>query len=147
MPREVVPVAEEDCCGFRIASAYVAVGLDQTGLDAGISDLESKLAGIRDRAIGIGLDPAAVDAAIREIQARLDGLRGSSAGVGVSEDELDHAIAEIKAKLQALGADHVEIRIGTVGAQQATGELTGLAAVMRARWRRTRLRWSRRSPG
>jgi hypothetical protein len=117
--------------GFKIASAYVEVSLDEDQVDAGIADLNSKLAGIRDAAIRIGLDPAQIDAAIADIQAKLETLRGQ-AGVGISQADLDATIADIQAKLTALGAEKVNIRIGTTGAAQATGEMAGLAAVMKA---------------
>jgi len=125
-------VSGEDDRGFRVASAYVAVSLDEDQLDADIAGLNSKLAGIRDKAINLGLDQNTVDAAIAEIEAKLESIRGQNAGVGISQADLDAAIADIKAKLAALGADKVNIRIGTTGAAEATAELGGMAAVMKA---------------
>jgi hypothetical protein len=125
-------VADPDGRGFRIASAYVAVSLDEDQVDAGIAALNSKLAGIRDAAINLGLNQAEVDAAIADIKAKLEAIRGQNAGVGISQADLDAAIAEIKAKLAALGADKVEIHIGTTGAPQATAQMAGMAAVMKA---------------
>ncbi|MGH3222615.1 MAG: hypothetical protein ACRDPY_28615 [Streptosporangiaceae bacterium] len=117
--------------GFKLASAYVTVELDEDQLDADIAGLNAKLGGIRDKAIGLGLDQAQVDAAIADIQAKLEALRGS-AGVGISQGDLDAAIADIQAKLTALGAEKVNIRIGASGVPQTTAELGGLAAVMKA---------------
>jgi hypothetical protein len=106
------------------------VSLDEDQVDAGIAELNSKLAGIRNAAIGLGLDQDQVDAAIADIQAKLETLRGQ-AGVGISQGDIDATIADIQAKLTALGAEKVNIQIGTTGAAQATGEMAGLAAVMK----------------
>ena len=119
----VIPVADEDGRGFRIASAYVSVGLDQTGLDVGISDVESKLAGIRDRAIGIGLDPAAVDAAVREIQAR----HGGSAGAACPRRNSTKPSRGSRRSLPR----SAPITSRSASGQSGAGQLTGLAAVVR----------------
>ena len=109
------------------------MSLDDDQVDAGIADLNSKLAGIRDKALNIGLNQAQVDAAIADIQAKLEALRGQAlGGVGINQGELDAQIAAIQAKLTALGAEHVDINIGASGAPETTAELGGVAAVMKA---------------
>ena len=48
--------------------------MDESELDADIADVNSKLAAIKDAAIGFGLNQTAVDAGIADIQAKLEAI-------------------------------------------------------------------------
>jgi hypothetical protein len=112
----------------------VAVSLDEDQLDAGIAGLDAKLAGIQGGQVKVGFDQAAFDAELADAQAKLDALKaGTNAGLlGLSPAEFDAEYAAIKAKLDALAAQQVNVRIGTTGGPEATAQLAGMAAVMKA---------------
>jgi hypothetical protein len=88
--------------GFRIATAYVEVEIDQAAVDAGIADVEAKLDAIRTRSVGVDIDQAKFDAALGLVEVKLDTLRGRALDVGFNQAELAASVAEIDALLRGL---------------------------------------------
>jgi hypothetical protein len=90
--------------GFKIADAYVDVEVDEDALDAGIADVEAKLAAIPDKIIKAGLDAGTIPAQVAEIMAELKGL-AADIPANLNEGVIDAQIASLKAKFDALAFD------------------------------------------
>jgi hypothetical protein len=111
--------------GFRIASAYVDVSIDQPGLDSGIAEVEAKLQAIKDRAVGVNINQPALDADIAKVQAKLQAIKNRAIGVGINQAELDVAVAEIDAMMSAI-QNRFNIRVDLEGVATALAEMAVL---------------------
>jgi Transglycosylase SLT domain len=90
--------------GFKIADAYVDVSVDEDALDAGIADVEAKLAAIPDKMVGLGLDAGGIPAQVAEIMAALRAL-AADIPLNLNQSVIDAQIADIKAKFDAMAFD------------------------------------------
>lgn len=84
-------MADDDKHGFKLASAYVEVGFDESPLDAGIAGLNAKIASIPDVKVKPELDQAAFDANL----AMLKALAAQRVDIHVGVDDAPVAAADL----------------------------------------------------
>jgi len=110
--------------GFRIASAYVVVTLDQDQLDRDLADLETKLEAIRDLPIRATVDQKWLTSQVAWMQAKLDSLKTKDLTEGaIDQDAINASIGEIKEKLEEISEEGIRLTID----QDALDESIGLA--------------------
>jgi SLT domain-containing protein len=117
--------------GFRIASAYVDVEIDQARLDEQIGVVEAKLAEIKDRAVGVSIDQQKLDATIAVINARLAALHDRSINVGINKAEFDAEWLEIMGMIEVLQKEF-NIQVNLDGISTAITDVMLLDASARA---------------
>lgn len=100
---------------FR-AMPRLDIGLNDTGVDAQLARLRSKLEDLRNRRIGIDISVTDAEAKIQEIDDRLARLGATSANPAVRVDVATAraALAEIRAEIAAASADPltIPVRVG-----------------------------------
>jgi SLT domain-containing protein len=154
--------------GFRIASAYVDVTIDEGKLDTAIANVEAKLEAIRDRSVGVDIDQTKLNASLGMVEVKLDALRGRALDVGINKAEFDASIAEILAMMKAIqkqfniqvdldgiGVAITEVMAISAGAKSAAegfrlmrnyaAELAGVNSILGAGgggWRQNWIQWA-----